>query len=551
MRLALVGALLALTGISSGLSRRADSANLGDAIEVGEGMVPKRAYDPTPAEKEQDADQYRKTPGDGSKITQEGVSFPRRPSQEEAMTAVDTSVEYHKSLKKVLDKLAAGNATGGYRTVRATSRANEARLEEWRQTGAALAQKIAAQGEKPFDPNPGPYPGGARPVYDRPLNADTDYLPAMEPVNTKSLNGLDQEKVLPPAVHPPDFDDCSDERRYAEHIQQDTFPIMDMEQRIHPGREGNKETCLCKTACDTDSECLGYVETFDQLPDNSECWTIPRSKFPDGTVKMHEWAKGSTFLKLPPVPPPARCSVPAAERVLPQNDWGANLTRVTSLTAEEEGQLRAHEESFLSSEMNGLDTHPVAEARAVKAEAVSERKAKAARYYSERRTKIIQRHNTELMAQAERGKKQVIKEELVGRTAAERGKKVQAYDVERARKKSKAEAVEAEKVKERAEKQTPEGKLAQTKQLAKIEAAHTEQEAQEQARIATSAVERDEKLKAKKEALEAADDKIKAAQKVIAEHNTATVANGKETAIQVGDKVYEAMTYLEKEDIPY
>lgn len=276
---------------------------------------------------------------------------------------MDRSIAYHAQNMKVLKTLAKGNRTGEYNALKiAHDGENDWVAAKWNQTGADRAKMIAQEPNGPVDLSSAPSEPETT-VYN-PRDPDSvARVPRDEPVNIKGLNGNDKVVEMQAVTHDTPFDDCVSSPVYSEHPEKDTTPIMDDSDRIHPGRKGNGtdlDVSLCRLKCNLNTDCLGYVETYAN-PRDTECWTIPKDKFPDGDIKMHAWSGGSTFMKTPPPPLPAHCANGRTgykgPRELPQSDFGTVIKPVTELTKAEEQNLKAHEAAFISSEMKGLSEH--------------------------------------------------------------------------------------------------------------------------------------------------------------------------------------------------
>ena len=538
--------------------------------------LPRLAHNPTPEEKREQIEQYRIKPNRGYIIEDRGTKANRQPTHDEATQAVNRSIDYHARNMAVLKTLATGNKTGEYNKLKIGRGDNEWVAAKWKQSGAKRAQLVEKEhANGPLDLNPGPSEP-PKTVYD-PRDPDSvARVPRNEPVNMKGMNGVDKVVEMQAVTHPPPFDDCVRTPVYNEHREHDTIPVMEDSERIHPGRKGNGtdlDVSQCRLKCNGDADCLGYVETYAN-PLDTECWTIPKSKFPNGDVKMHPWIMGSTFVKTPPPPLPAHCANGATgytgPRELPKSDFGPVVKPITELTAVEEQNLKAHEAAFMSSEMKGLDEHDdpdqvflicemptdcSMQVDVTRAHTVVERQEKARLYYDERKSKILEKHNSEALTRVERAKKKAIINEAAASTASERAEKKVALDNERNGKKAIAERDAEAKAQEVAFKQTPEGQLEETQRIAAAEAQYAKQK--EEQDIYLSSVDAISQERREKDAAKdaAAQVNVTKALEVVGVYKNETkdvvAAGGNESQIVVGDNVYKAMTYLEERGVPY
>ena len=328
--------------------------------------LPRESYNPTAKERTAAVDDYRKSPNQGFKITDEARGSYRRPTAEEAEIATAKSISYHKHHNKFLRTLATGNSSGQYSSLPINTPENEDVAAQWAQTGAARAKSIQAE-VHPAELSPAtPAPQKSKVYAATAQRAGLPHLPRAEPVFVKEFTGDDKVSMMPPITTPPNFDDCKEGPSYTEHLGMDPDPIMTDDEKVYPGRWGNvtqMETSVCEMKCSAEKKCLGYVET-ENSGLGAECWRIPQSKFPSGIVKLSKWAQGgptgSTFIKSKAPFPNPNCGLPKSARtLLPASDFGPAVSSVIEISDTELQGLQARQKEFLDEQLSGLDTTKV------------------------------------------------------------------------------------------------------------------------------------------------------------------------------------------------
>jgi len=544
---------------------------LGDAAGTDASMMhlPRESHSPTVKERTAAVDNYRKSPNQGFKMTDEARGSYRRPTAEEAETATARSISYHKHHNKFLRTLATGNSSGQYSSLPINTPENEDVAAQWAQTGAARAKSIQAE-VHPADLSPAtPAPQKGKVYAATAQRAGLPHLPRAEPVFVKEFTGDDKVAMMPPITTPPNFDDCKEGPSYTEHAGMDPNPIMTDKEMVYPGRYGNvteKETSMCEKKCSADmlkqkignryvaDKCLGYVET-ENSDLGAECWLIPQSKFPSGIVTLSEWAQGgptgSTFIKSKAPFPNPNCGLPKSARtLLPASNFGPAVSSVIEISDTELQGLQARQKEFLDEQLSGLDTTK-------DAMVISERQDKASIWMKERKSKLIKQHNADLRTKAERTKKSQIVREINIKKVGERTKKAKVQQRERWAKSLAAAAKKAAQVKEEEYKASPEGQLRHATFLEKTKEIYAEQDADSQAYYIREAIRENDAREAEKKKVAQIQVNITDALDDIAEQNNASLAEKNTTGkfpnetIPVGSKLYKAMRFLQDNGVPF